>query len=161
MDNIHLFIRLSLSPWTTYSVLWDKETESTKQKAVSERGDMDRGVSGMVGCIFAVLLVGAQWGHFGLLYGAMMRPSTHISGKWLGEITDENHSKTERCQQAHNDTWWPQKTLSPFLSQPYTLQSCTILENIIRGKNRGEGSFTFPDSFFHTLRSLFERGRQR
>lgn len=67
--------------------------------------------------------------------------SSCICRKWPGEITDENHSKTGRCQQAHNDSWWAKNTL-PLFHLSLTCPTCTILENIIRGKTERGGSFS-------------------
>ena len=59
----------------------------------------------MVGHILAFLLVRTRTDTLGLFYGAVMKPPLGASVEnGRGEITDEHHSKTGRCQQAHNDS---------------------------------------------------------
>ena len=88
----------------------------------------------MVGHIFAFLLVRVCADTLGPFYGAMMKPPLRASaengqGKSQMRITQRQGDVNRHIMIADGP-----RTLSPSPSQPYTCPSCTILENIIRGK---------------------------
>ena len=110
-------------PWPLHSIFTATEREKERER------DLVSKASKRVDSYWEMEKEWCGWMHLACLIsdGPIRTLWTFFMGRWWdplctsqengwGEITDENHSKTGRCQQAGNDTWWPQNPLSFSLS---------------------------------------------